>query len=168
MAHVVNDYLSSNALVMGREDFVRPMSFGNNWNKLRVAVRYAFFPTNADVIYPRFAIGVSNGTDKPYGVPDTTDFMGLVYGGSAGGNGLYQSWTYNSTSYSWNNCSQIADQTRKVGSVYTQGLGYASTTADHQLQPQLRRRLVGEHHTHDSHDLFSGPAKLHLHEQNCP
>lgn len=126
MAHIVNNFLSKKEVVLGREDFIRPLSFGNNWSKIRVAVRYSIFRTWGDISKPQFGLGVCSGPSSGYN-SITSDWLGGVFGGTPTGiNGDWSNYGSNPNVYS--GPGSIGNPCRKLGVIYNNANSTASTT----------------------------------------
>ena len=80
MAHIVDTVAGNRRIQLQGEEFVRPMSFGNNWQRIRVSIccQIAAFDsfTNA-----AFWIGFCNGTTNTVSSQTTTDFLGAAFNG---------------------------------------------------------------------------------------
>lgn len=89
MAFVTQTFLGDQTLQLGREEFVRPMAFGANWNKIRIGILYTIYQPagllggNPYVISNQggFYVGVCQDYDG-YSKASTTDCLVLnPYGG---------------------------------------------------------------------------------------
>jgi hypothetical protein len=79
MASIAETIVGDRRLVLGNEEFVRQMSFGYRWTKLRIALRVSSNATGA-VANVGFVIGVCQGTSNTYFNANTTDFVGVSLG----------------------------------------------------------------------------------------
>jgi hypothetical protein len=65
MASIVENIIGDRALQLGSEEFVRKLSFGNNWNFLRIAARVQINGM-ADIAAPRLQLGLCNGDQATF------------------------------------------------------------------------------------------------------
>lgn len=81
MAHIVEPLANDRRLQLQGEEFVRPMAFGNNWGRLKIMIRL-YIPGFDQFTGTTFALGLSNGTANTFTSPNTTDWLGLHWGGN--------------------------------------------------------------------------------------
>lgn len=80
MATIVENILGDRALQIAQEEFARKLSFGNNWNMLRVGVMWR---VNDSVNIPnrtRFQIGLCNGDTNTLASSTCSGYIGVVPG----------------------------------------------------------------------------------------
>jgi hypothetical protein len=99
MAAIVN--VSDKRFQLGREDWVRTMSIGTNWTKIRVGVTWAI---NGVAAFPNgfFLIGLCQG-GIPYSSPNCIDFVGRTANTMSVANNSYTSTPVGSQSYNVGN-----------------------------------------------------------------
>jgi len=79
MSFIVNPWGTDKAIQIGSEDIGRQLLFGNNWAKIRVALRITLPNTGGSIMEPALVVGVSNGTTNLFKSNNTTDFLGIRY-----------------------------------------------------------------------------------------
>ena len=79
MADIVQTIVGDNALRLGNEEFVRPLSFGTNWNFLRIGCRLAFNGT-ANITTARFHIGLCVGSTDTFKSDSCVQHVGGAIG----------------------------------------------------------------------------------------
>jgi hypothetical protein len=67
MAAITSLISGDNMLVMGNEQFIRPMTFGNNWNRVRICIRFCIYGSSNFV--GGMGLGLCNG--KQYFASDS-------------------------------------------------------------------------------------------------
>lgn len=74
------------ALVLGGADYLRPLSFGKNWGRIRIGVLSSVTPYGVlgDQNIPNvpFFVGLCNGMDSPVSAPVTRSFLGICATGN--------------------------------------------------------------------------------------
>jgi len=68
-------------LVLGGEEFVRPLAFGTNWNILRIQFSYAVTPNGtSNITGARFVVGLCSSTiqGRTYNSTNTTNYYGYL------------------------------------------------------------------------------------------
>ena len=115
---LILDLSGSRAVQLGNEDFARTMFIGNNWQKIRFAIRYSIDNVAAGIT-AKMALGVCDGTTYTYANANCTDFLGLEIPSGT--------WTGNATGYYSQAYSKVCDSIRKVGASVTRTAGAAST-----------------------------------------
>jgi len=78
MAQIVERFTGDRCIQLGAEEFVRKMTIGNNWMKIRIAVRVAI-GGSADIPTPRFLLGVCSGTTYTYTSNSCIGYIGGVW-----------------------------------------------------------------------------------------
>jgi len=86
MASIVENVVGDRALELGNEEFIRPLAFGNQWQRLRIALRLVTTWTGSGVTGAQFVVGVCAGTTDGYKSANTADFVGMHWGGVFNGN----------------------------------------------------------------------------------
>lgn len=81
MAFIVETISLDRSLQFGNEEFGRVLSMGTNWSMLRIGVRMAV-NTTGGIIRGGFVMGVCQGSTNMYKSLNTTDFMGMCFGGN--------------------------------------------------------------------------------------
>jgi hypothetical protein len=87
MANIVENIIGDKALQLGNEEFIRQLSFGTDWQRLRIGLRWGV-NMSATLATPEFIIGLCAGTTYGYRSASTVEFIGstLAHGSVA--------WTY--------------------------------------------------------------------------
>lgn len=106
MATIVENILGNKALQIGGEEFVRKLSFGNAWNRLRLGIM-CVLNGSANIAPPRrLVMGLCNGDQLTYQSASCVGFVGISWGPNAGGswsydgiNGYYNMYAGGSVSY---------------------------------------------------------------------
>lgn len=112
MASIVDNY-AGRALQLGNEEFVRKMSFGNNWNSLRIGMRFAVNGT-ANITAAHLQAGLCSGDVDTFASPNCVQFVGSLL--PSGDN----TWTYSAGSFTSNTVFATSTSTvTKVGSTIT-------------------------------------------------
>ena len=110
--------MGNRRLQLGAEDFVRLMSIGTNWQKIRIGMRLAFNDPLARLYNSSFVAGVCRGTQYPFGNPLCTDFIGVGWPAPFDGSSLAIGTTSGLT---LNNYDSVQfSKLLKVGSALTQ------------------------------------------------
>ena len=129
MAYVVQR-LTLNRLQLAREELIRALPFGSQWNYLRLAalVQVSSAATfTMEVGKPLFAFGVCNGTSTPILMGDTTlDAIGAGPGATwAGGTAVWQT-----SGSGYNIVNNVSGTTafQKIGSTSTTATGAGGNT----------------------------------------
>jgi len=78
MAQIVLNVTGNNAMQLGAEEFVRPMSIGNNWQKIRIAVRM-MINGSAAITTPRLLIGLCSGAVDTYSSANCVGWAGSCW-----------------------------------------------------------------------------------------
>lgn len=99
MAAIVN--VSDKRFQLGREDWVRPMTIGVNWNKIRIFTTWSMNGVNA-VSNGFYLIGLCQG-GIPYSSPACVDFIGVTANTYAVFNNIYVSTPVGSQYYNVGN-----------------------------------------------------------------
>lgn len=82
MAFIVEHIIGDRGIQIGYEDVIRPLSFGTNWTRLRVGVRYAVYGTSA-INVPDVRLGFCVGNNG--GISNsTTSAIWMKSEGTAG------------------------------------------------------------------------------------
>jgi hypothetical protein len=84
--HRIIDELLDVRMVLDSSSPSRLLSIGNDWSKLRIAMRIRMQDTGANIVgTPRFTVGVCSGTAAPWnnGSAPTTHFVGAITAGSS-------------------------------------------------------------------------------------
>jgi hypothetical protein len=120
MAYIVETIAGDKRIQLGNEDFVRPMGFGANWKKIRIAMRLAFNDSGSDITTAGFVVGVCQGTQYSYSSANCIDFIGASIPGGATPDTISLTRTTSTILYytSPGNSSGMAVH-KKVGAVIT-------------------------------------------------
>lgn len=81
MAFIVEDLIGDRAIQIGVEEIIRPFSFGTNWNKVRVGVRFSCYAISAISTGYGPYMGICTGNEALFST-NTTDAVFLYYGQS--------------------------------------------------------------------------------------
>lgn len=93
MANIVENILGDKALEIGGEEFVRKLSFGSAWNKIRIGMRFVV-NGSANIPAPRrLVMGLCEGDQFTYLSGSCLSFAGIGWGLNNGG-----AWAYNGAS----------------------------------------------------------------------
>jgi hypothetical protein len=98
MASIVETISGDRRIRLANEEWVRKMSFGGKWNKLRVTVRYGINGTS-NITSPTLFIGVCAGLTNTFKSSNTDFCVGLTFPGSNGG--AIANLNYNSGPPAW-------------------------------------------------------------------
>jgi hypothetical protein len=79
MAFIVEPIALDRALQLGNEEFIRPMSFGTNWSKIRIGVVAALNATQG-LRQAGFLMGVCAGAGSSWKTVNTSEFVGVHFG----------------------------------------------------------------------------------------
>lgn len=80
-------------ITLAREEYMRPLSFGNNWTCLRLALLVAVQPSGtSNILNTGLFLGICSGSSAGVGAPSTTNFVGADISGN---NDVVYTWTYN-------------------------------------------------------------------------
>ena len=96
-------------LQLGNEEWVRPLSMGNNWSHIRIGLLWAVTGSSTIGTSNGFAIGVCSGTTHPFNDPACTNFVGIYNNG-----GLF--FNSNAPNNYWTLTSSMGHGATKVGS----------------------------------------------------
>lgn len=81
-------------MTLANEEYVRTLSIGSNWTKIRIGMFHAFTPDGTNNLTGvTLTLGICSGTVNPFGAASTTNWVGACLNGSVLG-GL----TYNANS----------------------------------------------------------------------
>lgn len=132
MAWTFDRYVYNTRLQLGREEFMRPLPMGTNWQSLRVGIRFCANDTARQSMLSAtlqglgvgIAIGVCQGTTTRYLDDTITDWIGGGYTGTAsGGAGYftgYGAYTAGTPGY-WSMNGSRPSAVRKTGASLTFG-----------------------------------------------
>ncbi|MBI1178319.1 hypothetical protein GC207_12860 [bacterium] len=82
-------------LSLANEEWVRTLAIGSNWTKLRLGVLLSVTPDDVNNLNGvQLVFGLCAGKTNPYGAASTTNFLGMKFGGTTGGD----LWTYKANS----------------------------------------------------------------------
>lgn len=117
MASIVENISGDKALQLGGEEFVRPLSCGNNWNKIRIGIRLGMngttpLPAGAQ----RLAMGLCSGTQYTYQSASCVSWAGISWGINPG-----SGWSYDAINnyYGVYAGGSVSYATGKVGATIT-------------------------------------------------
>lgn len=79
-------------LELDNAEWVRELTIGNSWTKIRLAILASIVPSGTGDIVPKFVLGMCSGSSNPFGAATTTNFVGagfvhnltLTYGAGSG------------------------------------------------------------------------------------
>jgi hypothetical protein len=78
------------ALTLANEEYVRTLAIGNDFVRLRIGIHCALDGPAENITGARLLMGLCAGKTKPFGVLDTTHWLGMSHGGaSAPGTGTF-------------------------------------------------------------------------------
>lgn len=66
-------------LELSNNEWVRPLSIGNTWSKIRLGVLASITPNGTSDIVPKFVLGMCSGSSNPFGAGTTTNFVGAGF-----------------------------------------------------------------------------------------
>ncbi len=135
----VFNLVSDKYLSLANEEFVRTLSIGSSWTKLRLGMLMALTPDEPNNLSGVLAtLGMCSGKTNPFGAATTTNFLGTLFGSSAAGNTLtYVANTGNP--YYWSGRAAV----KRVGATVT--LGTANAVESHRFATNtgaLQRRSL--------------------------
>lgn len=80
MAQIISSIIGKR-LSLGNEEYGRKMSFGSDWGKVRIGVRFGIYrnPASTSITTANLVIGLSEGTDLMYKSPSCRDFIGFFF-----------------------------------------------------------------------------------------
>lgn len=122
MASIVN-VLSENALQLSQEEFVRGMTFGNSWNKVRVGMLVRVNGA-ATVNTARLHIGLNNGTTNTLASSTCSGYMAVRPGATPSVNYVYDGVN---NRYNVSNSNYFFSYYFKIGNSVTESLIAAFT-----------------------------------------
>lgn len=85
-------------MTLGNEEFIRPMSIGNTWTKLKIGVLLAYTGDSTNnLTLASFMMGVCSGTTNGFRAATTTNFVGalMIGAGADPANGSTLTYTAN-------------------------------------------------------------------------
>jgi len=89
MANIVENISGNKALELGGEEFVRKLTFGNAWNRIRIGIM-CVLNGSANIAPPRrLVMGLCDGDQFTYLSSSCLSFVGISWGPNPGGD-----WTY--------------------------------------------------------------------------
>lgn len=94
MASIVENILGDKALQLANCEFVRKLSFGNQWTFMRIGMRVRIFGSASTATPAMFHVGLNNGDVNTYNSPICDGYIGIVPGTNSGGSNFY--YTYDS------------------------------------------------------------------------
>lgn len=97
MAAIVENILGDKALQLAHDEFVRKLSFGNQWTLLRIGMRMRIFGNwgvGGQLSQAMFHVGLNNGDQYTFNSPACAGYVGIVPGTTSGGGNFY--YNYNS------------------------------------------------------------------------
>lgn len=134
MAQIVN-ILSENALQLKQEEFVRGLSFGNNWNKIRIGM-LARVNGNVTIATPRLHIGLSNGTTNTLASSTCSGYLAVKPYAASGGfvyDGVNNRFNMSNGNYFYNWYYKVgASATESLSALFT-GNSYISASTSPSL-----------------------------------
>lgn len=103
-------------ITLPNAEYVRPLSIGSNWNRLRIGVLMAMTPNaTSNILSCNFVMGVCSGATNPYGASSTTYFIGSGMTGSA--TMTYNAGTAGASYYTGSTTSWVS----RIGTTLTTG-----------------------------------------------
>ena len=121
MAFIVESLAGDRRLQLGGEEFVRPMSFGGRWGRLRIGLR-CMVNAATTITNGGFVVGVCSGSTNTFVSSTTTDYIGMVIGSTGG----YSNWGYTAGPPSYVGATTVAGGLTKVNTVQTVTNGIGS------------------------------------------
>lgn len=79
MASIVENIVGDRALSLAGEEFVRKLSFGNNWNYIRIGILWRINGTG-DLSSVRLQLGVNNGDINTLASSNCAGYLGVILG----------------------------------------------------------------------------------------
>lgn len=118
MASIVETITGDKAVQLGiGEEFVRPLSFGNQWSKIRIGMRLAINGNaNLGAGLQRLGFGLCNGNQLTYKSSSCVSWVGISWGINPGA-----AWTYDAVNnwYAVYSGGSVSYVTTKVGATVT-------------------------------------------------
>jgi len=114
MATIVETIAGDRTIQLGNEEYVRKMAIGNDWAKLRIAVRM-FINGSAAITTPKLRFGVCSGTTDTFSSSNCVGFYGAGWP-----NGTAFDLNYSAGVYSYSSGSAVfCEAIKKVGNSVT-------------------------------------------------
>lgn len=116
MATIVENISGNKALQLGGEEFVRKLTFGNAWNRIRIGIM-CVLNGSANIAPPRrLVMGLCDGDQFTYQSASCLSFVGISWGPNAGGN-----WTYDGVggTYGMYAAGSVSYVTSKINTTVT-------------------------------------------------
>jgi hypothetical protein len=88
MASIVETIVGSKSLRLGNEEFLRQLSFGTDWQSIRIGLRWGAVMSST-IASSQFVVGVNAGTAEGYRSTNTVEFIGAQMSHAT------VAWTYN-------------------------------------------------------------------------
>jgi hypothetical protein len=140
MAFIVEQYVGDRGIQIGVEDVIRPFSFGTNWEKIRIGIRYA---ANGYTDLPTSTFGIRLGICTGYAGTlsgTTTDCIFAVNWGSAQGGTISGTAPLRYYGASFSPASVLMWQ--RVGSTTTSFGTMSTTTPSFSANPTALRSMM--------------------------
>lgn len=119
MANIVDSVIGDRAVQLGSEEFVRQMSFGGNWSKIRIGM-LLMLNGNSSIATARLGAGVCVGTTNTFSSSSCTGWVGGTNDQSLG------SLTYDAVNFRYGfggGAATLYSVLTKVGNVITTTAG---------------------------------------------
>lgn len=125
MATIVENILGDRALQIAQEEFTRKLSFGNNWNALRIGVLWRINDSVSIASRCRFQMGLCNGDTNTFASSTCSGYLGIVPGFLTS----TIPYTYDGVNLAYTTSAYWYGYTYKVGASVTDAL-YAGFTGN--------------------------------------
>lgn len=172
MANIVENIIGDKALELGGEEFVRKLSFGSAWTKIRIGMRF-ILNGSANIAPPRrLVMGLCEGDQFTYLSGSCLSFAGIGWGLNNGGswtydgaNGRYAMYAGGSVSYVLAKVGASLTETSTVNSV-ARYIKTGISGTPHMMLVELTRASASSYtvrgYAPDSTDISTIPAWLNF------
>jgi len=126
MASIVENITGNKALQLGNEEFVRKMTWGNNWNWLRIGCR-ASLNGSATLSTIRLQLGVANGDTDTWSSSNCAGYVAACCGAITNTGGTTLTWDGTNYRYSGPGVND-SGATSKLGSTVSDTQGGTNGT----------------------------------------
>lgn len=123
MATIVENIVGDKALQITTEEFARKLSFGNNWNTIRIGVLWRINDSTTIASRTRFHMGLNNGDTNTFASSTCSGYIGVVPGFLTSA----ITYTYDGANLAYTTSAYWYGYTSKVGATVSDAL-YAGFT----------------------------------------